>query len=83
MLSIRTAVARSTVIMQHTPPRRRRSRIIPAGESRVAGVVAQIIDLALIQQGIVFVSIAACGGCQAAAAGAEVILFLVEVVDGG
>lgn len=45
-------------------------------------MVAQIIDFALFEEGVVFVAVAACGGSHVTAARAEVIFFLVEVLDG-
>lgn len=45
-------------------------------------MVAQIIDFALFEEGIVFVAVAACGGSHVTAARAEVVFFLVEVLDG-
>lgn len=78
MLPICTAVA-GIVEFVESPYRRRCSGIVSAAQPGPAWV-GQIISLALVQEGVVFVSVASDRGGHSGTAGAEVILLLIEVL---
>ena len=78
MLPICTTIA-SIVEFMESSYRRRGSGIVSAAQPG-PGWVCQIISLALVQEGVVLVSVASDRGRHSGTAGAEVILFLIEVL---
>ena len=75
---MRTSIA-SVIIVEHAS-RRRRGRVVGALHCGPAVRIAQIVDLALLQEGVVLVLVAAGGSAHSAATGSEVVFVFLKVV---
>lgn len=78
MLPICTTIA-SIVEFVESSYRRRGSGIVSAAQPG-SSWVGQIIGLALVQEGVVLVSVTPDRGRHSGTAGTEIILFLIEVL---